>query len=106
MSYWVGVEIDTGGREAVEITDRNVTYNNSLIFEKALGFSLRDLEGKVAGEQVEALKAAAKHIRDEPEVYKPLGPDNNWGGPEDAADCLEWLALCGTEHPKATLYIH
>lgn len=36
MSWWIGVEIDTGGDEPTDLADRSVTYNVARMFIEAL----------------------------------------------------------------------
>jgi hypothetical protein len=108
MSYDIWLEIDAGGAEPVSVFDvGNYTGNVSPMWYKALGFSLGDLHGKLAGDCIEVLERALAHMKDPANLdeYLAMNPPNGWGNYEGAfgylATLLEGCRIC----PKATIHI-
>lgn len=106
MSYDFKLEIDTGGEYPAPVTEtRSPTYNLAEIFDKALGFSVRDLRGKSGAECAPLLDAALVRMKKSPAVYKKLNPSNGWGTYEDALSSFHWLHEVCLEHPKALVNV-
>lgn len=110
MSWWVGVEIDTGSAEPVGICDRNVTYNYSPLFYKVFDHpeGLRGLNGALCSEAAGVLVRAVERARALPpdEARALIRGDGSWGTPDGALEALEWLAQQAQAHPRASIYVH
>ena len=106
MSYDVRLTIDTGGENPASVSKwRTPTYNLAPMFSKALGFGLRTLQDKLAGDAIPDLRRAIAAMQDDPAEFKKLNPENGWGNYEGALAFLQaFLADC-LEHPKATVNI-
>ncbi len=106
MSYDIHLEIDTGGPDPGQVCDvGNHTWNCSPMFVKAIGESLTDLDGRVAGEVAEQLCLGVKAMLDDPGGYEALNPPNGWGSYDSALAYLQNLALACRRHPKATIRV-
>jgi len=104
MSYTVWMIIDTGGKKPISIVDSiNYTSNVSGMWEKALGFSLRELNGKLGLECIKSLTKAVKHMKENPSIYKPMNPSNRWGCYTNAMQFLRDILKWCRNNPKATL---
>lgn len=106
MSYNAYMVIDTGSDEPACVADiGNMTSNVSPMWTKALGFQLRDLDGKTGYECISPLEHAVSHIRhpENTKAYKEMNPPNGWGNHESAAGYLEAILAACRQHPKATL---
>lgn len=87
MSYSVGVYV-------VERTYHDVgnpTYNLAPMFTEALGYRLRELHGKRAGDVLPDVQRAVRRMLDYPEVFLALNPPNGWGTAEGALNFLRAL---------------
>lgn len=85
---------------------RNVTYNNSPIFN-FLGIDLNKFNGMYTME-AEPLLHKAIHESYKPDVEKvllELEPPNKWGGLADSRLFLEKLYRACLEHPKGKLKV-
>ncbi len=87
------------------VYDRNVTWNNGGIFEKALGFEFRKLNGKSGAEALPLLIHAIVDIAQHKKEYVDLEPDNGWGGIEDALDVLRGLRNSCEEFPNGVIRV-
>jgi hypothetical protein len=105
VSYDVSLTINTGVEDTEAEEIRNVTYNNARIFNKALGCSLRELNGKTAGDMIELIYRAIRDIEKNKVFYKPLEPGNGWGGVDDALDFLEKLHKGCRKHPLTKICV-
>ena len=106
MSYDIYLSIDTGGEDAAIVAEvGNYTSNCSPMWNKALGSSLRNLNGRNAGKSLPLLIKAVAHMRANPDEYMPLNPANGWGDYESATDYLDKLRRLCEEHPKTTIVI-
>jgi hypothetical protein len=130
MSWWIGTEIDAGGTEAAELSDRSVTYNVGKMFRLALAIpepgihrerycycqrrdgdgthetGLSALDGAPCSEAAGVISAALERMRADPVPYRAMNPANGWGSYESAMADLAWLLEQCREHPKARIYIH
>lgn len=131
MSWWIGVEIDTGSGEPVVLTERNVTYNVAPMFHEALAIpspgvhdgdrycrcryqnsdgeherGLRALNSAPCTEAAGVISAALERMRAEPAKYQAMNPSNGWGSYESAKDDLLWLLTACQVHPRASVYVH
>jgi hypothetical protein len=109
MSWWVGVEVDTGGPEPAQLSDRSVTYNYSPLFHEVLGEDgLRGLHGVSCADAAPRLSAALRTLlgMTEQEQAALIRGDGRWGNPMGAWDALRWLLEQAQAHPRATIYIH
>lgn len=129
MSWWIGVEIDTGGREPTTLADRNVTYNVGGMFRQALriappGVHIEDrcccrydeqghhetglaaLHGTPCVEAAGVVEAALDRMREDPETYRAMNPANGWGSYDTAMATLEWLRDQCRAYPKGAVYVH
>lgn len=106
MSYDVHLRIDTGGAEPVAITEYHCpTYNLAPMFKYALGFGLRELDGRLAGVVIHELRRAIAAMQNDPRTFKGLNPPNGWGSYEGALEFLQNFLKDCLEHPKATVHI-
>ncbi len=93
MSYWVALEMPTAEyvREKHDVTIGdfcwNYTSNVSRMWRTA-GCDLYALKDRKAGDLVPYLERAIWAMRDYPERYRAMEPDNGWGTYEG---CLEFL---------------
>lgn len=109
MSWWVGLDIDTGGEEPVQVCDRNVTYNVGGLFRLVLPHpdGLRGYDKAPASEAGGVFARAAEDLAAKPHAeITALEPDNGWGSRDSAVQDLRWLAEQCAAHPKATVYVH
>jgi hypothetical protein len=130
MSWWIGTEIDAGGTEAAQLSDRNVTYNVAPMFQLALAIpkpgihgggycrcrypdgdgshetGLRALHQAPCSEAAGVISAALGRMRADPQAYRAMNPANGWGSYESAMADLEWLLERCAEHPGARVYVH
>ena len=106
MSWDFGVEIDAGGDEAFQMTDRNMTYNLSAMLTEALGVPFRDLDGAPCTEAAGVINRAIERMKADPERFKVHNPPNGWGDYDGALDSLIWLLECCQNAPKASIYVH
>lgn len=108
MSYDIWMEVDAGGPEPVSVTDSiNHTSNTYAMWERALGFSLRELNGRMGAECIPLLESAIGHMRDPRNriSYQHMNPANGWGSHDSATAFLEdFLRLC-ERAPKALVRI-
>lgn len=107
MSYDITLEIDTGGEFLAEVCEvGNHTYNTSQMFFKALGIGLTELSGRNAGETIELLERAVKHMEENADEYTPLNPPNGWGSYDTALTYLNRILTACRKHPKSTISVH
>lgn len=109
MSWWIGMEIDTGGSEKISIEESvNCTYNLSPMFYECFDLpkGLDSLHG-ISGYAAEGfLKEAIERMKTNPEKYEKMEPDNGWGSYGTALEVLETLLGWSIKHSKALIYIH
>ncbi len=108
MSYDIYLQVDTGGSEPATVCDvGNMTSNVSRMWTKALGYSLGDLHGKVAGDCIADLERATSHIRhpDNRGEYEAMNPANGWGDHGGAARYLQDVLDACRNHPKTIVYV-
>lgn len=102
MSWDVYVRtIDEG-----DLYERNVTYNNSRIFAKALGCPFRDLDHKIGRTMLPRLNKAIADLTQHREEYLPLEPANGWGGIDDVLAVLRGIREACEDYPAATIIVH
>lgn len=111
MSWSTSLEIDTGNEELAEVGsyEDNCTFNLSPMFFHAFrtvgagdeGF--RGLTGKACSEIAELLPSVIAQLKNHPEIYKPMNPENGWGDYNGAIVFLERLLAASRNHPKAQL---
>ena len=106
MSWWFGVNIDTGGSERHCIADRNMTYNLAPMLSEALGSGFRELDGAPCTEAAAVLSRAVERMKADPEHFKTMDPPNGWGDYHDALESLTWLVGLCESHPRASIYVH
>lgn len=85
--------------------DWNATYNLAPMFTKALGCSIRDLEGRKCSEIAPILQAGIEAMLADWAAYEELNPWNGWGNAEGALKTLCELARWCSEVPDAALAI-
>lgn len=88
MSYDITIQV-----EHAEIWYGSPTYNFGPMLREAfktnsLENGIKDLNGMRAGWVAQLLDDAIFHMRQHPEVYKPLEAENGWGTYEQ---CIEFL---------------
>jgi hypothetical protein len=105
MSYWIYLEIDTGGSNYVNVLEQNYTSNVSPMWTKALGRPLADFHGAPASEAAGPLDAAVRKMEASPDTYRAMNPPNGWGIYEGALGILRNLRDACRDHPKTTIRI-
>lgn len=106
MSFDVYLEIDTGGEYTATVAEiGNITYNVNPMFHRALGYGLRDTQGRNAGELLPELRKAIADMQTHPAIYATLNPPNGWGNAEGALKYLEGFAQACAAHPKTTVRV-
>ena len=107
MSYDAYMMMNTGLEDCSVEYIGNMTSNVSGMWTLALGFPLRQLEGRTGEECIPNLERAVSHIRhpQNVEAYKKLNPPNGWGNHEYAAEYLEKILAACRRHPKAKLHL-
>jgi hypothetical protein len=96
------LEIDTGGPEPAQVSaDRNVTYNLGRMLRAAGLPSWDDLIGAPASEAGSIFARVARSLRDNPQIYDPMAPENGWGTRLSAIEWCEALAADCAAHPRA-----
>ncbi|WP_030777278.1 hypothetical protein [Streptomyces sp. NRRL S-920] len=110
MSYDIAlyIDVDTGGPEPKRFWPGgpgNYTSNVTPMWEKALGYPLRDLADKRAGDCVADLKRAAADMTANPQTYEAMNPPNGWGDYSGALMYLRDLRDACIAFPDATVDI-
>jgi hypothetical protein len=104
MSYDIWLEIDTGGDERANVCDvGNHTSNTSPMWVRALGRSLREYDGRIAGDVADELKAAIAHMHANPDIYESMNPPNGWGSYDSALIYLQKLWAACKAHPRTII---
>lgn len=102
MSYWIYLEIDTGGEYCATVAEvGNITRNLTPMVHKAIGCGWFDLQGKNAGELIKQVDDGITDMVANRAAYEELNPPNGWG---DYGGCVEFLtsfARALKAHPKA-----
>jgi len=106
MSYDISLEINTGIKEAEVVNIGNMTYNVAPMYKQALGYSLMDLNDRLAGEVVNELRLGIEDMRNNPEKYEKLNPANGWGNYEGALKYLSKLYSACCEHPSCIIKVY
>lgn len=92
MSVWIHFVIDTGGSEPAMVDDGSISSGTWGLKD---GRSLRDLNGKLAGDCIEAIRETL-YWRD------PLLDDDRRDQPNRT---WEWMLRMCINHPKCTITI-
>ena len=108
MSYDIWLEMDTGGDEPAQVgEDYNMTSNVAGIWGDALGYSLRGINGKIAGDYIDDFEKAPTIMKDpqNESKYRAMEPSNGWGSLESATKFIGELLELFTAHPKASIRV-
>lgn len=99
MSYDVGITY-TG-----EVFDDlgNYTYNCGPMFAHKAGKSLSDFHGATCKELSDALFLVLRDMKDHPQTYDAMNPENGWGDFESWKEYLENIYKACLEHPEGTV---
>ena len=89
--------------EVHEVADLNYTSNVRPMWDRALGFSIRDLQGRLGADIEDDLRRAHDNMVNNPDDYIPMNPSNNWGRYEGATEVLERLLIWSRTWPNAIL---
>lgn len=89
MSYSMNFEVEESGQALFETL--SPTYNLAPMFERALGFPIRNLEGKTAAECLPHLQRAYIFLIDNQDECRSLEPANKWGTYEGAVEAMRTL---------------
>lgn len=109
MSYDGWLVIDTGGPEMAEVVELgNYTSNVAPMWRKALSAAgedirLSDTGGRISAEVLPLLQSAVAHMREHPDEYRPLDPENGWGDYEGALTYLAKVADECERNPRTSL---
>jgi hypothetical protein len=93
---WVDVKVANIG---------NYTYNVSKMYVEAMGESLSYFDGLKAIDAVELLAKGFCEMRDNPDKYKTMNPENGWGNYEGALKYLEDLLNACVENPNTIIHV-
>lgn len=108
MSYDASMYIDTGGDRPAEVCFvGSETSNVAKMWNRALGHSLTDLDGRTGADIIGDLEAAIARMK-EPELQKELAamaPSNGFGKVNDAFNFLVKIRDAAAAHPKASLHL-
>lgn len=106
MSWDVSIIIDTGGEYPAAIEEvRNVTYNNSEIFDALKVHPKYFKDDSKCSTWIPSIKLALESsykLEIEKELLN-LEPENKWGGLRDSREFLTKLLECCEKHPKASV---
>lgn len=105
MSYDIYLGIHTGKQMTDVVDIGNHTSNTNAMWFKALGYSLSDLDGRIAGEVISDLRKAIAHMQDNGNEYIVLNPSNGWGTYETALQYLKSILDACINHPLCTIII-
>jgi hypothetical protein len=94
---WADVEVAEIG---------NYTYNVSKMYVVAIGKSISDFHGMKAIDAVDILSKGYTEMRDNPEKYKAMNPENGWGNYEGALAYLGSLLDACVENPNSTIQVY
>lgn len=102
----VRLTIDTGGPEPAQVGESmNMTSNVWPMWQRALGGSIRELDGLTGTEALPRLDEAIEDMQINPEVYAEMNPANGWGDSDGACRFLKELAKACRRHPRATVRV-
>jgi len=107
MSWDINLEINTG-KKFVEVTEeRNITFNVSPMYYKAIKLEdgVRGLHKMSATKAIPILKNAINDMIQNSEEYKQLNPKNGWGNYEYALEILQWLLKKCDDNPMCRIRI-
>ena len=99
--------------------DLNCTYNVSPMFYRAFQEAgadpetrgdrevggIRLIHGCTGADMADALIVASEHMRDNPEIYEPMNPENGWGDYEGACRVIFTLASWAQRFPDAVFNV-
>ena len=106
MSYDVSLVIDTGGPEPAEVLEvGNYTSNVVRMWQWALGVRLVDYDGVPCERAIAPLKDGVRRMEADPDFYRPLTRNPDWGDYEGALDFLKRIVEACEAHPKCRLRI-
>ena len=114
MSWKFNMVVDIGNGRTTEIFESiNYTYNVSSMYYRAFDDGsittnvkgIRRLEKLSGGEAKPLLENAIKDMKEKPDIYKILNPENKWGNYEGALSILEQLLKWAEYAPKAIFHI-
>ena len=106
MSYWVYVYAETTDGRAVEVYDKNVTYNVcGMFYGPSMPEGLRGLHDMKAGDAKNALRFTLDRMLADPETYKAMEPDNGWGSYDGACEFLCGLIVACAENPRGKVVV-
>jgi hypothetical protein len=105
MSWSVYLQIHTGVEFAEVAEVGNMTYNVHAMYVKAMGFGLREFDGKTAEDCIATLDFGIANMKADPATYEALNPPNGWGNYESALKFLElFVGLC-RGHPATRVRV-
>ena len=107
MSWWVSIEIDTGGEYPATVHEcGNLTYNVAGILHDALGAEFRTLHGQPCSSSTSTLQRAIDAMRGDPARFEAMNPPNGWGSAPATLEFLEGMLSACQSHPKAQIRIN
>lgn len=114
MSWNFNMVVDIGNGRTAEIFDSiSYTYNVSAMYYRAFdngntltsSAGIRKLMNLSGREAKPLLEQAVKNMKDSPEIYKILNPENGWGDYEGALSILKKLLEWAEYAPAAIFHI-
>jgi hypothetical protein len=106
MSYDVDLVIKNAlGENFTVVEVGNYTTNVAPMWKKALGYPLRDLHKRRAGDVVDEIAAAVAVMVCEPEQFREMNPDNGCGDNVGAMQYLVRLYEGCRRWPDATIHV-
>lgn len=104
MSYDVEIHDTTLSGVEMLVFSRNYTSNVAPMWVDA-GLMLLNFDGKEAGDLVHPLRMAYRQILRNPDRYKAMEPDNDWGSYDGCLDFLGAILTACEVHYKGRLEI-
>jgi hypothetical protein len=106
VSWDIYLDIDTGGPKPAQVCEvGNMTWNVDPMYVRAMGISLSELDGRIAGDVMAHLRTGLTNMEDCPDIYKEMNPPNGWGDYHSALKYLQEITHACAQHPRATIRV-
>ena len=105
MGWSVYLNINTGIEEREVVDIGNYTYNVAPMYEKAMGITISDLNGKICSKVIPILRKGVLNMTENPAMYREMNPPNGWGKYESALEFLEKIYKECVNNPKCKIEV-